>query len=154
MRENLNNWRSLIGFVPQNVFILNDSLKKNIAFGFDNENINHQLLNKSITLSGLTDFVENSDFGIDTNLGENGSKISGGQRQRVGIARALYKNSKILIFDEATNSLDLNTEKEVISNIYDLKNKLTIVIISHNKNIIDQCDIKYKLENLNLVKAK
>lgn len=87
-------------------------------------------------------------------MGENGSKLSGGQRQRVGIARALYKNSKLLIFDEATNSLDENTEKEVIKNIYNLKDKFTIIIISHNKKIIDQCDIIYKIENFNLYKDK
>lgn len=152
--NSIEEWRNIVGFVPQNVFISNDTLKNNIAFGIKEYQIDNEKILKAIKLSGLNNFVESNSKGIEFILGENGSKLSGGQRQRVGIARALYKNSKLLIFDEATNSLDENTEKEVIKNIYNLKDKFTIIIISHNKKIIDQCDIIYKIENFNLYKDK
>ncbi len=154
IKENIDNWRSKIGFVPQNVFISNNSLKQNIAFGLEDYQINEKRLLESIQLSGLKNFVSNNKMGINFILGENGSKISGGQRQRVGIARALYKNSKILIFDEATNSLDEQTEIEVINNIYNLKDRFTIILISHNKKIIEQCDTIYEIRDLNLFKNK
>ena len=101
--NSIEEWRNIVGFVPQNVFISNDTLKNNIAFGIKEYQIDNEKILKAIKLSGLNNFVESNSKGIEFILGENGSKLSGGQRQRVGIARALYKNSKLLIFDEATN---------------------------------------------------
>ena len=153
IKENIEGWRDLIGFVPQNVFILNDTLKKNIAFGLEEDQIDEKKLINSIEFSGLKSFVSDNEKGTEFVLGENGSKLSGGQKQRVGIARALYKNAKLLIFDESTSSLDEKTEKEIINNIYSLKDKFTIILISHKKEIIDQCDTVLNIKNLSLYRS-
>ena len=98
----------------------------------------------------MINFVNNLQNGLDTIVGERGSRISGGQLQRVGIARALYNDPKILIFDESTSALDKETELEIIKNIYKFKSKKTLIIITHKKELLKECDKIYKLENGNL----
>ena len=102
--------------------------------------------------TSLKNFVESLEFGVDTFIGEGGALISGGQKQRIGIARALYNKPKLLIFDEATNALDLNTEKNILNEIYFLKNEFTLIFITHKKSSIEYCDQKYLLENKKLTK--
>ena len=136
----LSDWQKRLGYVSQNIFLLDASLKQNIAFGVDEEKIDYHQLNKVIKYANLNDLVENLNDGVDTNIGEKGSKISGGQIQRIAIARELYRNPSILILDEATTGLDHNNEKKIFDSIKELKNKMTVVIVSHNKDTIKICD--------------
>lgn len=137
----------LFGYVPQDVYLINDTIKNNIAFGdFDNE-FNKKDLVEAIKLSSLDQYVSSLKDKENTIVGERGITLSGGQRQRVSIARALYNKPEILIFDEATSSLDVNTENSIINEISKLKNKKTILIITHRESILSICDKVYKLEN-------
>ena len=150
--SNINSWRKNIGYVPQTVFLSDDTLKKNIVFGIEDEKINEKKLELCITNAELKKFINNLQNGLDTFVGESGSKISGGQLQRVGIARALYNDPKILIFDESTSSLDVSTEKEIMKNIYKFKENKTLMIISHKLDLLKNCDEVYELKNKKLFK--
>ena len=147
INNNLPQWQKGIGYVSQNIFLLDSTLKENIAFGEKIENINHENLSIAIKNANLTSFVENLTNGIDTNIGERGSKISGGQMQRIAIARELYRNPSVLILDEATTGLDYENEKKIFDSIKQLKNKMTIIIVSHNKKTIENCDKLLDLNN-------
>ena len=150
--SNINSWRKNIGYVPQTVFLSDDTLKKNIVFGIEDEKINEKKLELCITNAELKKFINNLQNGLDTFVGESGSKISGGQLQRVGIARALYNDPKILIFDESTSSLDVSTEKEIMKNIYKFKENKTLMIISHKLDLLKNCDEVYELKDKKLFK--
>ena len=147
VHKNILQWQKSLGYVSQNIFLLDASLKENIAFGEKKEKINYEKLNMAIENSNLKDFVQNLADGIDTNIGERGSKISGGQIQRIAIARELYRNPSILFLDEATTGLDYETEKKILESIKKLKNKMTIIIVSHNKKTIEICDNLLDLDN-------
>ena len=147
------DWYKKIGYVSQFIFLIDDSIKKNIAFGIEDNKINPDLINKSINFAELTEFVNNSIHGIDTKIGEFGARISGGQRQRIGIARAIYSNSEILVLDEATSAVDLQTEEKIIKNINSLSKK-TIIIISHRMSTIKDCNKIFEIKNNNLRQIK
>jgi len=115
-------------------------LAENIAFGIDKTNIDIDKLKRAINISQLNKLVENSKNGLFANVGERGIQISGGQRQRIGIARAIYKGSKILILDEATSALDINTENSIMEFIKQLNKEYTLIIVSHRKNTLKFCD--------------
>ena len=136
----LEGWHSQISHVPQNIFLSDQSLAENIAFGIDKKNIDMNKLKQAINISQLNTLVENSKNGLFTKVGERGMQISGGQRQRIGIARALYKGGKILILDEATSSLDINTENSIIEFVKKLNEEYTLIIISHRKNALKFCN--------------
>ena len=141
--SNIRKWQNSIGYVSQSVFIADTTLVENIALGCNSQSIDLERINQVIELADLTNFVSSLPDGIYTRIGEQGSKISGGQRQRIGIARALYKNSKILFFDEATSSLDNKTEENINNAIHKLSLKnssLTIVIIAHRESSLEYCD--------------
>ena len=121
--------------MPQEVFILDDTLKRNVAFGLPDMSIDNQKVEKAIELANLSEFKDSLKFGLETLLGESGSRLSGGQRQRIGIARALYNQPNILIFDEATNALDEETEKKIIKEIFEKEDKKTIIFVSHISKI-------------------
>ena len=129
---------SLIGYVPQNIYLMDASIKDNISF-FSDE-ISNESIEDSIDKANLRKFVDQSIDGLATNIGEKNSKISGGQAQRIGIARALAKKPKILILDEATNALDSRTENEILNGISNLRGELTIIMISHDENSLKICD--------------
>ncbi len=150
----LNNrsWQNKIGYVPQNIYIIDDSIKKNIAFGISDEKINDKRIMNSLKIAQMYDFTMNLPQNINTNVGENGAQLSGGQIQRLGIARAVYNDPDILIFDEPTSSLDQETEKNFIEEIKKFKLNKTIIIISHRKEPLHFCDEIYKLENNKLIK--
>lgn len=147
--DNIRKWQNSIGYVSQSVFIADSTLIENIALGCNNEHIDLERIHKVIELADLTEFVSSLPDGIHSRIGEQGSKISGGQRQRIGIARALYKNSDILFFDEATSSLDNKTEENINNAIQRLSHQnssLTIVIIAHRESSLEYCDRIITLE--------
>lgn len=153
IEKNLESWQNMIGCVPQEVFISDDTLKKNIALGLTEENISEEKLSKSLQFSNLKIFSENLEKGTNTVIGEKGSRLSGGQKQRIGIARAIYNNPEIIIFDEATSSLDIETENKIIDEINLLKRNKTIIIVSHKKSLFKNCDYVYKLKNKKITKV-
>ena len=141
--DNIRKWQNSIGYVSQSVFITDGSLVENIAFGIETNDVDYNHINEVIELSDLKAFVSSLPNGVHTHIGEQGSKISGGQRQRIGIARALYKNPDILLFDEATSSLDDHTEENInnaISKISESNHSLTIVVIAHRESSLEYCD--------------
>lgn len=147
--SNIRKWQNSIGYVSQSVYIVDGTLVDNIAFGCDTNSIDYSLIDKVIELSNLKEFVASLPQGIHTHIGEQGSKISGGQRQRIGIARALYKSADILLFDEATSSLDDQTEENInnaIRRLSEQNKSLTIVIIAHRESSLEYCDRIITLE--------
>lgn len=144
---NLQSWYKLVSYVPQNITLMDASIIENIAFGIVKEEIDFDLLQKVVIQSQLENFIDNLPKGLHTEIGEKGIKISGGQRQRIGIARALYHGGSILIFDEATSSLDNETEEMLTESINNLSHKdLTIIIVAHRVQTLKFCDAIYKLE--------
>ena len=140
-KNNLASWQNNIGYVPQQIFLTDQSISSNIAFGVDRELIDHDAVEHASKIANLHNFVINElPDKYDTIIGERGIRLSGGQRQRIGIARALYNNPSILILDEATNALDNLTEKAVMDSLYNLRNKITIILIAHRLNTIKKCD--------------
>lgn len=143
----LQSWWNLLGYVQQEVYILDGNVIDNIAFGEYHDAVNMEKLERSINLAGLKNFIKGLPKGLQTNLGELGAKISGGQSQRIGIARALYKDAEVFLFDEITSALDNETEKEILESIALLKEKgKTIIIISHRHSTLRYCNKIFKLE--------
>lgn len=140
IRTFLKSWRKKIGYVPQNLSLIDSSIKDNICLGHLENEIDFKLLEKCINISELNYFVDTLPDGLETNVGHLGKKISGGQLQRIGIARALYQNPDILIFDEATNALDINVEDKLIQNLKKFSKDLTIILISHRLSVLKNCD--------------
>ena len=145
--ENIKEWQNLIGYVPQQVNLIDDTILKNICFNLDEQNYDQKHLNDVLEKSKLKNFIENSENGLLTEIGERGTRISGGQRQRIGIARALYRKTPILIFDEATNSLDGNTKESFIKNINEIKENQIIINISHDLETLKFCDKVFVLKD-------
>jgi ATP-binding cassette, subfamily B, bacterial PglK len=137
---NQNIVKLKIGYVPQNNFLINDTIKKNIAFGILEEEIDQNKLYKALELSNLLNDFKSSKLSLETVVGQKGLQISGGQAQRISIARSLYENPEIIVFDEATSSLDQSTENEILLNLLKLKHLKTIILITHNKDILKLCD--------------
>lgn len=138
--DNLKYFYKKIAYVSQEVNIINDSIKNNIAFGVEKDEINVDELLKAIQSARLSNFVKELDMGLETMLGDRGARISGGQKQRIGIARALYFNPDLIIFDESTSALDVATEKEITDSIFQLKGKKTIIFATHQKSLLEKCD--------------
>lgn len=144
---NMGGWRSQIGYIPQTIFLADDTIRRNIAWGIEDGKIDDEKVWKAIKQSQLEDFVKSLEKGLDTVVGERGDRISGGQRQRIGIARALYRNPEVLVFDEATSALDTETEKEVMEAIDALQGTKTMIMIAHRLSTIENCDIVYKVSD-------
>ena len=140
IQKSLVNWQKKIGYVSQSVFLLDASIKENIAFGEQIEKIDDKKILESLKDSQLYEHVMSLKDGVDTIVGEKGVKISGGQKQRIGIARAIYRNPEVLIFDESTSSLDIQTENKILDCIMKLKFEKTIIIVSHRENTLKFCD--------------
>ena len=145
--ENSTNWNKLVGYVPQNVFLIDDTVRNNILFGVDEEKADEERIWQTIERAQLKEFVERLPHGIDTVLGERGIKISGGQRQRIAIARALYYNPPIIVLDEATSALDNETENAVMESINNLQGEKTLIIVAHRLTTIEKCDKVYEISN-------
>jgi ABC-type multidrug transport system fused ATPase/permease subunit len=141
------NWQNKIGYVSQNVILMDDTIKNNIALGIEESLIDLESIDKAINKANLREFINSLPNGIDTNVGEKGVKLSGGQIQRIGIARALYFDPDILCLDEATSSLDYKTENEILKTIVSLKKNKTVLIIAHRLKTIENCDKIIELTN-------
>lgn len=152
IRENYSQWLSHLGYIPQMIFMLDDSIGANIAFGVPKEKIDENQMWKVLKEAKLDDFVKGLPEGLDTQIGERGVRLSGGQRQRIGIARALYTDPQLLIFDEATSALDNETEAAIMDSINSLHGKKTMIIIAHRLQTIEGCDIVYRVENGKILK--
>ena len=150
INENLSSWQSKIGYVPQNIYFIDDSIKKNIAFGYESNSINEKRVLESLKLSKLYNFVSSLEKNIETNIGELGDQISGGQKQRIGIARAFYNDPEILILDEFTSFLDKENEVEIAKEIREFRGEKTILMISHSKEVLDLCDNIIKIKDGNI----
>ena len=145
--KNNKEFRNLVAYIPQDIFIINDSVKNNITLTGRDEVIDDVLLEDVVLRSRLKEVINNLPEGINTNIGERGVKLSGGQKQRIAIARALYNKREVLIMDEATSALDNNTEKEIIDEIRKLKGKVTMVVIAHRLTTLQHCDEIYEISN-------
>jgi ABC-type multidrug transport system fused ATPase/permease subunit len=143
----MENWRGLIGYVPQFIFLIDDSIRRNIAFGIPETQIDDSRIAQIIKEVNLVKLIESLPQGYDTIVGEQGVRLSGGQRQRLGIARALYRNPEILIFDEATSALDIDTEKNIMEEIQKYKNVKTLIFITHRLSSLVNCNQVYRIES-------
>ena len=144
--KHLHAWHKVVGYIPQSIYIIDDSIRNNVAFGLDPEEIDDEKVWRALEEAQLADFVREQPEGLDSNIGAGGVKISGGQRQRIGIARALYRNPEVLILDEATSALDNETEKAVMESIEKLAGSKTMIIIAHRLSTIKNCDIIYEVK--------
>lgn len=144
--DNYADWLGKIGYIPQSIYLIDESIRDNIAFGIDADKIDDQRIWEVLEEAQLKEFVEELPEGLETTIGDRGVRISGGQRQRLGIARALYHNPEILVFDEATSALDGDTEQAVMDAINSFHGRKTMVIIAHRLNTIAKCDVIYKVE--------
>ena len=154
MLQNLSAWQNHIGYVPQDVYLIDDTIRKNIAFALPESRINNAALELAIKKSKLDKLINNLEKGYNTQIGEFGDRLSGGQKQRISIARALYSNPKVLIFDEFTNSLDNETEKKIIDEIINFKRDKTVIMIAHRLSTLKSCDSIFKIENGKIHKVK
>ena len=141
------SWQSICSYVPQNINLLNSDIISNVAYGLNGNEINEKKVWESLMGAQLYDLVKSLPNGIYTKIGNNGIRLSGGQRQRIAIARAFYRNSKILVLDEATSALDNKTESEVMNSINILNRNLTIIFIAHRLSTVRECDCIYEFEN-------
>jgi len=154
IRENLRSWQGQIGYVPQSIFLTDDSLRRNVAFGLSNELIDDAAVKRAIQAAQLEEFAASLPDSIETMVGERGIRLSGGQRQRIGIARALYHDPAVLVLDEATSALDAATERDVMHAVTALQSTKTILIVAHRLSTVENCDRLYKLENGSLVATR
>lgn len=151
--DNYASWLGHIGYIPQSIYLIDESIRDNIAFGIDADKIDDKRIWEVLEEAQLKEFVEELPEGLETTIGDRGVRISGGQRQRLGIARALYHNPEILVFDEATSALDGDTEQAVMEAVNSFHGKKTMVIIAHRLNTIAKCDVIYKVEDGKITKT-
>lgn len=147
VREHYESWLKNIGYIPQTIFMIDSSIRKNVAFGRGDEDIDDAKVWQALKEAQLDEFVKGLPEGLDTGIGERGIRISGGQRQRIGIARALYEDPEVLVLDEATSALDNDTEAGIMDSINHLHGRKTLIIIAHRLQTIEKCDIVYRVEN-------
>ncbi|MCR5094693.1 MAG: ABC transporter ATP-binding protein/permease [Lachnospiraceae bacterium] len=145
--ERYGAWLHQIGYIPQAIYLIDESIRDNIAFGIDADRIDEDRLWEVLAEAQLKEFVEALPEGLDTKIGDRGVRLSGGQRQRIGIARALYHDPEILVFDEATSALDGDTEEALMEAINSFHGKKTMIIIAHRLNTIAKCDRIYEVRD-------
>ena len=146
-------WMNSIGYVGQEVYLLDESIKKNIAFGVNENEINIEKINYAIRIARLDETIQTLKDGIETIVGDRGVRISGGQKQRIGIARAIYRDPKIIILDEATSSLDNKLELEIISSLIQNKKDMTIIMVAHRLTTLKDCKKIFYLDQGKLIKT-
>lgn len=151
LKENLSNWYTTVAYLPQQIFIIDDSVRRNVALTVIDSEIDDKQVIEALRQARLLDLIEQMPQGLDTTIGERGMRISGGQRQRIALARAFYHNREVLIMDEATSSLDEETERQIVSEIKHLKGHKTLIIIAHSLSTVKHCDRLYRLEHGTIV---
>jgi ABC-type multidrug transport system fused ATPase/permease subunit len=151
--DNLRHWQDLIGYIPQSIFLMDDTIERNIAFGVPDDRIDKQKLENAIKSAQLSDLVEQLQEGLQTLVGENGVRLSGGQRQRIGIARALYHEREILVLDEATSALDNETESLISEALRELSGTKTMIVIAHRLTTVEHCDRVYEMRKGQIVRC-
>ena len=151
IHDDLRGWQDQIGYVPQSIFLTDDTLRRNVAFGLPKDKIDDDAVRSAIRSAQLEEFVASLPDGMETVVGERGVRLSGGQRQRIGIARALYNNPDVLVLDEATSSLDTETEHGVMQAVQALQGDKTVIIVAHRLSTVEYCDRLYRLENAQIV---
>lgn len=154
IQTNYRAWLKNVGYIPQMIFLLDDDIRKNVAFGIPEEEIDEDRLWYALKEAQLDEFVKTLPEGIHTGIGERGIRISGGQRQRIGIARALYNDPEVLILDEATSALDNDTEAAIMESINRFQGRKTLVIIAHRLQTIEKCDMVYRVENGKILRER
>jgi ABC-type multidrug transport system fused ATPase/permease subunit len=153
-QDNVRNWQKNLGYVPQHIYLADDSISNNIAFGIPHHEIDHQAVTRAAQIARLHDFVQNSlPEGYDTIVGERGVRLSGGQRQRIGIARALYHDPQILILDEATSALDGATENAIMDAIHNLSQQKTVIMIAHRITTLRECNVIHVMEKGEIIES-
>ena len=145
--HNLAGWHSIVAYIPQNIYLIDDTIRANILFGREEEPDTEARIWQALRSAQLDAFVRSQPEGLDTRVGDRGVKLSGGQRQRIGIARALYGNPRMLVLDEATSALDNETEAAVMDAISGLQGSVTLLIIAHRLSTIQNCDTVYEIKN-------
>ena len=154
VREHYAQWLKNIGYIPQSIFMVDSTIRKNVAFGYADEDIDDDRVWEALREAQLDEFVRGLPEGLDTGIGERGIRISGGQRQRIGIARALFEDPEVLVLDEATSALDNETEAAIMDSINRLHGRKTLVIIAHRLQTIEKCDMVYRIENGKAVRER
>ncbi len=147
INDDLNGWHENLAYVPQDIYLVDDTIRANVAFGYAANEVKDEDVWVALDKAQLGDFVRELPNGLNTQIGEKGVRLSGGQRQRIGIARALYRNTPILILDEATSALDYETEGEILKSVEGLKGEKTLIIITHRLNTIEGCDKIYEIKD-------
>lgn len=146
INSNLKGWYDNIAHVPQLIYLLDSSIERNITFGRSASELNLEKLRIICRKVQILDFIDSLSEGFKAIIGERGSRLSGGQRQRLGVARALYKNAKLIVLDEATSALDIKTESELINQIYQLDREITMIFVAHRLSTLEKCDFIIELE--------
>ena len=147
VREHYESWLKNIGYIPQTIFMIDSTIRKNVAFGYAEEDIDDEKVWQALREAQLDDFVRGLPEGLNTSIGERGIRLSGGQRQRIGIARALFEDPEVLVLDEATSALDNDTEAAIMESINRLHGRKTLIIIAHRLQTIEKCDMVYRVES-------
>ncbi len=151
IQQILRAWQDQIGYVPQSIYLTDDTLRRNVAFGLTNEQIDDIAVQHAIQAAQLEEFVASQPDGLESVVGERGIRLSGGQRQRVGIARALYHDPDVLVLDEATSALDTATESDVMQAVMAMQGSKTILVVAHRLSTVEHCDRLYRLEQGRIV---
>lgn len=151
LSQHLAQWHTNIAVIPQETFLLDDSIRANVAFGIEDGMINSDLVWQSLRQAKLDGFVSTLPQGIDSIAGERGAFLSGGQRQRIALARSFYHRRTVLVMDEATSSLDQNTEDQIVDELGQLKGVKTIIVIAHRDSALRYCDRIYRIEDGRIV---
>jgi ABC-type multidrug transport system fused ATPase/permease subunit len=151
IRDNLRAWRKQIGYIPQSIYLLDDTIIRNVAFGVPDRLIDMRAVQRAIQLAGLEAVICTQRDGLATLVGDRGIRLSGGERQRIGIARALYHEPELLILDEATSALDNETERQIVDSILGLGLSKTVIVIAHRLSTVENCDIVYLMRSGRIV---
>lgn len=154
MLEKIKDWHNQISLVPQDIYLLDDTIKNNIIFDADNKEINKENFDRALEKAKIKNFISELPLKEETIVGNQGIRLSGGQKQRIGIARALYRNKKILILDEATSALDMETEKKLLDDLLELKNQITLIVVTHRVNILNNFDKIFLIKDGNALDYK
>jgi ABC-type multidrug transport system fused ATPase/permease subunit len=151
LSDNIDIWRENVAYLPQQIFLTDNTMRSNIALGIDSHKIDDRKIMRALDKSQLSNFVQTLPDGLNTMLGEKGVRLSGGQKQRIALARAFYHDRNVLVMDESTSALDDETESEIVEEIRQLKGIKTVIVIAHRLTTLKYCDQIYRLDNGKIV---